>query len=93
MPAKAGIQSSAASADAALSCHLLVAWLLDHPLSRMMTAEVGGGTATFPLRASDLAEKIGELFLDLLPQLGARARHHGKVLEPLERPAGVDDGA
>ena len=26
-------------------------------------------------------------------QLGARARDHGKILEPLERPAGVDDGA
>src|SRR5262245_50436471 len=43
--------------------------------------------------ASDLAEKIGEFFLDLLPQLGARARDHGKIREALEWPAGIDDGA
>src|SRR5262245_4912360 len=43
--------------------------------------------------ASDLAEKIGEFVLDLLPQLGARARDHGKIRKALEWPAGIDDGA
>src|SRR5262245_28371222 len=42
--------------------------------------------------ASDLAEEIGEFVLDLLPQLGARARHHGKIRKALEWPAGIDDG-
>src|ERR1700754_1881467 len=46
-----------------------------------------------PSGAADLAENGGELLLELLHQLGTRARDHGKILEPLERPAGVDDGA
>src|SRR4051794_9518237 len=66
----------------------------------MMTAEkadVGSGEEGMrrqsSLRAADLAEDVGELLLDLLHQFGARARDHGEILEPLERPAGVDDGA
>src|SRR5712692_5238477 len=43
--------------------------------------------------ASDLAENLGEFFLHLLRQLRARARDHGEVLQSLERPAGIDDGA
>src|SRR5262245_7108804 len=45
------------------------------------------------LRASDPAEQIGEFFLDLRSQLGARACDHGKIRKTLERPTGIDDGA
>src|SRR5438128_2057989 len=45
------------------------------------------------LRASDPAEQIGEFFLDLRSQLGARAGDHGKIRKTLERPTGIDDGA
>src|SRR5262249_60425968 len=45
------------------------------------------------LAASDPGEKIGELFLDLAPQFGARPRNAGKIRQALEWPAGVDDGA
>src|SRR6266511_4771720 len=45
------------------------------------------------LRAADLAEDGGEFVLDLLSQLGAGARHDREILQPLERPAGVDHGA
>src|SRR5262245_58189640 len=44
-------------------------------------------------RASDFGEEVGEFFLDLARELGARARDPGKILEPLERAAGIDDGA
>src|SRR5262249_2550414 len=43
--------------------------------------------------ASDLAEKIGEFVLDLLAQLGARARDHWKIRKALQWPAGIDDSA
>src|SRR4051812_40983365 len=86
--------------DGARRCHIRFQWLLDHPLSRMMTAEKTDGDSAedgmrrhSPSGAADLAEDVGELLLHLLHQFGARARDHGEVLEPLERPAGVDDGA
>src|SRR5262245_17834033 len=45
------------------------------------------------LGASDPGEKIGEFFLDLASQLGARPRNAGEIRQALERPAGIDDGA
>ena len=52
-----------------------------------------GCDGVFVSGASDLAEEIGEFFLDLLPQLRACACDHGKIRKPLERPTGIDDGA
>src|ERR1700704_805514 len=43
------------------------------------------------LRAADAAKHVCKLIPDFLRQLGAGARDARKLLEPLERPAGVDD--
>ena len=42
---------------------------------------------------ADLAEDVGEFLRHLAAQFGAGAGDHGKVLEPLERAAGVDHRA
>src|SRR3954451_18621023 len=75
--------------DGARRCHIRFQWLLDHLLSRMMTAEKADDDSAEhgmrrhpPSGAADLAEDVGELLLDLLHQLGTRARDHGKILEP-----------
>src|SRR5262245_51531615 len=41
----------------------------------------------------DLAKDVGKLFPHRFVQFGARARDHGKIGAPLERTAGIDDGA
>src|SRR6266508_2641987 len=62
--------------------------------SLCVPAEWRGGNSEWRRSgACDPAEQIGEFFLDLRSQLGARAGDHGKIRETLERPTGIDDGA
>src|SRR5215475_9190696 len=92
--ATATSRRNSANGSGMVVCSLL--WLAKRRIANSKSRTARTVYSLFATRyshASDLAEEVGEFFLDLARELRARARDPGKVLEPLERPAGVDDGA